>query len=136
MRAMKWVCVGLLALGCAAATGCGGGDDDNNAPATDTTPTLVAPQQVTPADDRVFSTLLLVNTKYKVNFEWTAVPGAASYVLEVGGVQTAVSGTTATQEFGYGTYEWRVWAKTAAGTSGPASGKFSFTVKSSLILAI
>ena len=155
MSAMKWLVrclVVLLAMCCAVSlTACGSDDDDDDAGGgvvvvtnvvggttvvvTNAAPAaLVAPQLITPADDTVYSTLLLVDTGYNVNFEWTAVPGAASYVIEVDGVQAAVAGTTTTQELDYGDYEWRVWAKDADGSSGPASGKFSFTIKSSLII--
>lgn len=149
MKWMKWFFAGLLAVGCALAmSACGGGDDgkDNGGGVVVVTnvvggttvvvtnvPVLVAPQLVTPADNTTYSTLLLVGMGYKVNFEWTAVAGATSYVLELNGAQTPVAGTTATLELGYNTYNWRVWAKNASG-AGPASGKFKFIVKSSMIV--
>ena len=148
----KWLCIGLLAVACAVSlTACGDDDNDDDAAAAGTTvvvvtnattvvtnvveeeTVLVAPQLVTPADGTIYSVLLVVDTGYKVNFEWTAVPGAASYVIELNGVQTPVAGTQITLEKGYGEYKWRVWAKDADGASGPAIGKFSFTVKSKLI---
>jgi hypothetical protein len=148
MKAMKWMGwsgLVLLAASLMWTTGCGGGDDNGgtttivvtnaagdvttvvvtNAPAA---PALVAPQLVTPENNREYNVLLLLGTKYKVNFEWTAVPGAQSYVLELDGVQNAINGTTAELELGYGTYKWRVWAKDANGASGPASGKFTVVI--------
>lgn len=154
MKWLKWCLVGLLAAGCAMTmTACGSDDDDDDAAGggvvvvtnvvggttvvvTNVAPAaLVAPQLVTPADDTVYGTLLLVGTGYPVNFEWTAVPGATSYILELDGAQTAVAGTTTSMELDYGDYEWRVWARDASG-AGPASGKFSFKIKSNLILPL
>lgn len=133
---LKWFCVGLLAAGCALTIGCSDDDDDDDAvaPPADTPVTLVAPQLVTPADDMVYTTLLAVGTLYPINYEWTAVPGAASYVLEVDGVQSAVAGTAVTKEYTYGDYEWRVWAKDANGASGPASAKSSFEIRSRIVI--
>ena len=143
MKAIKWVgwCgVGLLVASCMWTTGCGGGDGDGdttvvvtntttvvtNAPAT---AVLVAPQLINPEDNKSMSIILLPGNKYTVNFEWTGVPGAQSYVLEVNGNQNPISGTTAALQFGnLGTYTWRVWAKDANG-AGPASSKFKFILK-------
>lgn len=155
MRRLKWLCVGCLALGCAAGlTACGDDEDEaavggtttggtnpgnttvivvtnettvvTNAPAPQA---LVAPQLVTPADgmdNDVFYIPPAVGLD--IDFEWTAVPGAASYVLEINGEQRTITGTTATVVLSYGNYTWRVWAKDANGASGPASATFSFNV--------
>lgn len=145
MRTMKWLAwfgIGLVAVCVAFATvGCGDDGDDDGTTVVVTNQTtvvtnaapqaLVAPQLVTPADGTVYSTLLVVGTLYAVGFEWTPVPGATSYVLEIDGEQIPVAGTTASLQLDYGDYRWRVWARDANG-AGPASGKFDFTVQSSL----
>ena len=154
MKETRWwtcFCTGLLALACAVSmTACSDGDDDDDdsggvvvvtnvvngttVVVTNAAPqALVAPQLVSPADGTEYSAIVILDPGFNVNFEWTAVPGAASYVIELNGVQTPVAGTQITLEKGYGEYKWRVWAKDADGASGPASGKFSFTIKSKLI---
>lgn len=153
MSALKWLkglCVGLLAVGVAFATiGCSD-DDDDDASGGGTTvvvvtnvvdgatvvvtnvveapPALVAPQLVSPEDDWKVNTFLLAGTGYEVEFEWTAVPGAVAYVFELDGVETVLTGTTTTEELGYGEYDWRVWARNADGANGPKSAKFSFEI--------
>ena len=145
VNGLKWVCIVLLLTGCAMAlSACGGGDDSDS---DDTVvvvtnvvggttvvvtnvvaaQSLVAPQLVTPADGTGYSSFLILAPGFNVNFEWTAVPGAVSYVLEVDGAQHAVAGTTQTLPIPeFGNHKWRVWAKDSNGASGPASGKFSF----------
>ncbi len=142
---LKWLCIGLLATGCAVAlTACDDDDDDNgggtttivvtnvvdgtttvvtNAPAPQA---LVAPQLVTPEDDRSYNAF--GGEEIEVDFEWTAVPGAASYVLEVNGTQQAVADTTHTLSLDADTYQWRVWGKDANGASGPPSQPFTVTI--------
>ena len=157
MKESRWwmcFCTGLLALACVVSmTACSDGDDDDDDAAgvvvvtnvvngttvvvTNAAPqALVAPQQVSPADGTEYSTIVILDPGYNVSFEWTAVPSAASYVLELDGTQIAVDGTTATRELGFGDYKWRVWAKSADGSSGPASGKFEFTIKSKVLVPL
>lgn len=154
MKETRWwmcFCTGLLALACAVSmTACSDGDDDDDSGGvvvvtnvvngttvvvTNAAPqALVAPQLVTPADETVIATFYPVGTGHNVDFEWTAVAGAASYVLELNGVQSSVPGTTVTRQLVFGDYQWRVWAKDENGASGPASGKFKLKIKSSLII--
>ncbi len=160
MNARRWwqgMVVGLVAVGVAfAAIGCGGGDDDDSDGGTtvvvvtnvvngttvvvtnvvETPPALVAPQLVSPVNGWEANVLLLLGTGYDTTFEWTAVPGAVAYVLEVNGAETVLTGTTVVQELGYGEYEWRVWARNAAGANGPKSGKFSFKISPLVFEAI
>lgn len=143
MRTMKWLAwfgIGLVAMCVAFATvGCGDDDNDDGTTVVVTNQTtvvtnaapqaLVAPQLVTPADgmdNDVFYVGGVAGLDFQ--FEWTAVPGAASYVLEINGVQRSVTGTTTTVTLPYGDYNWRVWAKDANGASGPPSAMFSFNV--------
>ena len=147
MRTMKWwswLGIGLVAVCVAFATvGCGDDDNDDGEGTTTVVVTnqttvvtnapaplaLVAPQLVTPAngmDNDVFYIGGVAGLDFQ--FEWTAVPGAASYVLEINGVQRTVAGTTTTVTLPYGDYNWRVWAKDANGASGPPSVMFSFNV--------
>ena len=152
---LKWPCVALAAgVYAVSLTACGDGDSDSDAESaadsdgantvvvvtnqttvvTNTAPQegLVAPQLVTPADGKVYTTLLEAGTGYGVHFEWTVVPGATSYILELNGEPKTVTGTTVDTELVYGDYEWRVWARNASG-AGPASGMLSFTIKSSIL---
>ena len=152
LKWLKWICVGLLSVGVAFATiGCSDDDDDDDdASGGGTTvvvvtnvvdgttvvvtnvveapPALVAPQLVSPEDGWKVNTLLLAGDGYDVSFEWTAVPGAVAYVFELDGVETVLTGTTTTEELTYGEYEWRVWARNAAGANGPKSAKSSFEI--------
>ncbi len=145
---LKWFCTGMLVVACAVfMAACSDGDDDDesgdgttvvvvtNAPDDDAV-ALVAPQLVSPADGTSYSTIIVIEPGYNVDFEWTAVPGAASYVLEVDGVQHAAAGTTLTLPMDLGDHEWRVWAKDADGASGPASGKDSFSINIMLLTPI
>lgn len=141
MSRLKWPGIALLAVGCAVALmACGGGDGDKDGgDGGGEAPGLVAPQPLTPANGTVFKTLLLGGNKYSVDFEWAAVPGATSYLLEISGAGSLpkasvinVPGTQMAWAVGYGDYQWRVWARDANDDSGPASGYFLFSVKSSL----
>lgn len=148
---LKWMTIGLLAVGVAFATiGCDDDDDDDDASSGGTTvvvvtnvvdgttvvvtnvveapPALVAPQLISPEDGWSDNVLLIAGTGYELEFQWSAVPGAAAYVFELNGDQTVVSGTTRTEELDFGDYEWRVWARDANGANGPASGKFDFGI--------
>ncbi len=161
MKESRWwmcFCTGLLALACAVSmTACSDGDDDDDDAAgvvvvtnvvngttvvvTNAAPpapqALVAPQQVSPADGTEYSTIVILDPGYNVSFEWTAVPGAASYVLELDGTQHAVAGTTVTLPVSdFGNHKWRVWAKDANGASGPASSKDSFSINVILLVPI
>lgn len=139
MRTMKWltwlgiglvaVCVGFSTVGC-------GDDDEDGTTVVVTNQTtvvtnaapqaLVAPQLVTPEDDK--SDNAYGGEAIGVDFEWTAVPGAASYVLEVNGTQHAVADTTQTLSLNDGTYQWRVWGKDSNGASGPPSQEFTLII--------
>ena len=160
MKESRWwmcFCTGLLALACAVSlTACSDDDDDDDAGGvvvvtnvvngttvvvTNAAPpapqALVAPQQVSPADGTEYSTIVILDPGYNVSFEWTAVPGAASYVLELDGTQHAVAGTTVTLPVSdFGNHKWRVWAKDANGASGPASSKDSFSINVILLVPI
>ena len=158
MKESRWwmcFCTGLLALACAVSmTACSDGDDDDDDAAgvvvvtnvvngttvvvTNAAPqALVAPQLVSPADGTEYSAIVILEPGFNVDFEWTAVPGAASYVLELDGTQHAVAGTTATLPVpDFGAHKWRVWAKDGNGASGPASAKDGFTIKFVLLTPI
>ena len=157
MKESRWwmcFCTGLLALACAVSmTACSDGDDDDDSGGvvvvtnvvngttvvvTNAAPqALVAPQLISPADGTEYSAIVILDPGYNVSFEWTAVPGAASYVLELDGNQNAVAGTTATLPVkGFGSHKWRVWAKDGDGASGPASAKDSFTINKVILVPI
>ena len=158
MNATRGLCVGLLALACCGWTGCGDGGSDGDAeeptgetadeiaaeeaPAPETEPlpadeapiALTAPTLIYPAAGRIFF-MDDEDDEIKIRLDWTAVPGAASYALEVrdpsynGHVVTNVhSGQN--RYFYLGFWKWRVWAVDAAGTAGPHSAQFYFDVKS------
>ncbi|MGD9782731.1 MAG: hypothetical protein AB7V14_11380 [Kiritimatiellia bacterium] len=107
--ALKWFCIGLIAVGVSiVAIGCGGDDDDSedgtiivtnvvdgtttvvtnvtvvtNAPA-DEEVVLVAPYLISPADGTQFKVLMDPNTDtYCVTLRWTAVEGALDYITEI-----------------------------------------------------
>ena len=158
MKESRWwmcFCTGLLALACAVSmTACSDGDDDDDdsggvvvvtnvvngttVVVTNAAPqALVAPQQVSPADGTEYSAIVILDPGFNVNFEWTAVPGAASYVIELDGTQHAVAGTTVTLPVpNFGNHKWRVWAKDDDGASGPASSKDSFSINVMLLVPI
>ena len=157
MKETRWwtcFCTGLLALACAVSlTACSDDDDDDDAGGVvvgahvgngtavvvaDAGPQgLVGPQQVSPADGTEYSAIVILDPGFNVDFEWTAVPGAASYVIELDGTQHAVAGTTVTLPVpNFGDHKWRVWAKDANGASGPASSKDSFSINVILLVPI
>ena len=90
---------------------------------------LVAPQLVSPPDGENYFT---VPATMPVVFEWRAVPGAASYILEVNGNRRTVGGTSVTVNLGVGVYRWRVSARDSTGAAGPASGLFVLRIDSAL----
>lgn len=159
---LKWLVLGLLALGCAVnLSACSGDDDDSeeaagDAGTTDTiiiegddsddipatpvvdetaegdaetegeTVALTAPQLVAPRNGQVFDP---PDGNYvNIRFEWTAVPGAADYVIELSETgRRIVAGTSTEQRCASGTlYRWRVCARDANGVNGPISGYFTF----------
>ena len=120
MSWMKWFCIGLLAVGCTLTTGCSGDDEETtlnttttvvtntvggvttvitnavvvtNAPAEDPAvpviSTLLAPHLISPENGAVIDTGL---ARLKIEFEWTAVRGADSYILELDGVPHPTQG--------------------------------------------
>lgn len=102
-----------------------------NAPA-DTTSTLpplfirlAAPELVAPRDN---GPSFPTSGTLSINFQWTAVPKAATYVLEVGGSQYVTDGTGMTRQFSPGIYTWRVWARDANRRDGFPSATFTFGV--------
>ena len=121
---LKWLRIVLLAAGCAGTMMACGGDDGGDG---DEEASLAAPQSVMPLNARLF-TLHDDQTSYAVDFEWTGVPGGASYILELDGAQIPVMGTRAVRNCTAGSHEWRVWARTEDGASGPPSQFISFTV--------
>ena len=156
MNATRGLCVGLLALACGGWTGCDDGGSDGDAeetaeeiaaedtavseeetlPADEAPIALVAPTLIYPAAGRIFF-MDDEDDEIKIRLDWTAVPGAASYVLELDGTQHAVAGTTVTLPVSdFGNHKWRVWAKDANGASGPASSKDSFSINVILLVPI
>ena len=153
MNATRALGLGLVALACGGLAGCDDGGSDGDAeetaaevaaeetpvaeeetlPADEAPIALVAPTLTYPADGRTFfmddeDDLLLIH------LDWTAVPGAASYTIEVrdpsynGNVVTNVhSGEN--WYFYLGQWKWRVWAVDANGTAGPRSAQFDFEVR-------
>jgi len=143
MKTMKWIgwcgmvlLVGSLmwTTGCGGSSGSGGGTTTivvTNAVGETTTvvvtnepaaQALVAPQLASPVNNATPSSKTMPG---KVDFIWTAVPGATSYVLELDGTEHAVNGTSTSENVALGTHNWRVWAM-ANGVKGPESMKFSF----------
>lgn len=154
MRNQRWVECGLrilLVQGLLLAGGCDDDDDEDpgtggtvvtnivngnpvvvtNQPSADGNSTsgdgMLAPQLVSPANLGVVD-LFKQDGTAPVDFRWAPVAGAASYVMELNGEDTTVAGTTVRKNLGMGEYEWRVWARNAAGAPGPASGKSRFGV--------
>lgn len=98
---------------------------DGDADADGEAATLTAPQLVAPVNGAVRN--ISTDAEY-IQFEWTAVTGARSYILEVNGNRRTVGGTSATISLGAGVYRWRVSARDAAGVAGPASGFFTYRI--------
>lgn len=94
---------------------------------------LAAPQQVAPGNGEIHN---ISSAKENVRFEWSAVAGAASYILEVNGNRRTVGGTTATVKLGAGVHRWRVSARDPTGAAGPASGLFLLRINSSAPIVI
>lgn len=133
MKAIKWIgwCgMALLVASLMWTTGCGGDGGGTTTVVVTNAPApllLPAPQLVTPENNKT-NEVFLILIGYPVGFEWTAVPNAQSYVLELNGMEIPVSGTINTQKLDYGEYQWRVWARDTNGTSGAASDTFHFSI--------
>ncbi len=89
---------------------------------------LLAPQQVLPYEGQKFGTSISLWTM-DVQFQWTSVPLASYYVLEVGGQTYPVNGTTKTLSLTVNDYKWRVNAVNASGANGLVSGWVNFKVQ-------
>jgi hypothetical protein len=155
MKALKWTgWIGLILLvaGLMWTTGCGGSDDDSggtttavvtnstggtttvvvtNTPAAPAAPEgMVAPQLVSPANNQSYN--LYGGDRYTVDFMWTAVSEAKSYILGFAGLEYSVSGTTHSLHLLPGVYQWKVWGTDAeintSGNPGPVSATFTVTV--------
>lgn len=142
MNVMKWLCIGLLAAGCAWTAGCGGGDGeagtaapaepDPEEPAPGGTVALVAPQLVSPPDGQIYFDM--GEDGIYVKLDWTSVPGAASYTLQVRDPSLVWHTVTNTHsgikwDFIIGKWRWQVWAVDAGGTAGPKSPSSGFEVR-------
>ncbi len=86
---------------------------------------LVAPQLVTPIPNQVF----FVAGTEDIQFEWTPVPGATHYILELDGTQHGGTVTKATVNLGIGVHTWRVWGL-VNGQDGPKSETSTFSLES------
>lgn len=150
MKTMKWIswCSAVLLVGSLMwTTGCGGSSGDGgggtttivvtNAAGETTTvvvtnepaaAALVAPQQVMPHAGQEFGSIIVI-VPLDIDFQWTAVPGASSYVLQVNGQSYQVNGTTKTVSLAIGDHKWRVNAVSGEGAKGPVSGWVNFKVK-------
>ena len=153
MKATRGLRIGLAALACGGWMGCddggsGGGAEETAeeiaaeetpAPAEESLPAdeapiaLAAPTLTYPADGRIFF-MDDEDDLIMIHLDWTAVPGAASYTIEVrdpsynGHVVTNVhSGHS--WDFYAGRWKWRVWAVDAGGTAGPHSSQFDFEIR-------
>ena len=154
MNATRGLCVGLLALACGGWTGCDDGGSDGDAeetaeeiaaedtavseeetlPADEAPIALVAPTLIYPAAGRIFF-MDDEDDEIKIRLDWTAVPGAASYTIEVRDPSYNAHVVTNVHSgqnwyFYLGFWKWRVWAVDAGGTAGPHSAQFYFEVKS------
>lgn len=92
---------------------------------------LIAPTLISPADGASFTTMTPA-IAYNVTMKWSAVSGAATYVIEVDGTPYATDGTSRTMGFAIGTHTWRVWARTASNVDGWPSSTISFAVRERL----
>lgn len=107
---------------------------ETNAPANDPAhppiveTALVAPELIDPPNGASYSTGVDTDI-YPITFEWAAVPGAVSYILEVNGRMFTTSGTTMDMRLIDDDYIWNVRAKkSGAGLSGPPSETRTFTI--------
>lgn len=94
-----------------------------------------------PANGTDYRVVLVGNAEYAVTFQWTAVPGAASYMFQTGqglsargldpakAVYIGVHGTTLTFSFGYSDFSWAVQAVDANGHGGPISERFNLSIQ-------
>ena len=89
---------------------------------------LLAPKLVAPADGVLYETELPAVLKI-VKLEWSAVSGAATYVVEVDGEKHITDGTSKTAGYPVGTHTWRVWGRTASNADGWPSATRTFTFK-------
>ncbi len=106
------------------------GPDDSQMPAADPN-RLTAPDALLPADGGLYE--ISQGTTKTVTFQWSAVPNAISYHVEVHGnngtTRFQSSNTTSlTMTLPPGTYRWNVHAS-AYGAMGPYSGDNTFTVQ-------
>jgi hypothetical protein len=139
MNRMNWIGFGGLVLMAGSlmwtTTGCESSDSGSdtvtivvtNAVGETATVELVAPQLVTPAEGQKYTTFLLFNN-VEVEFTWTAVPGADSYMLYVNDLTYAVTGTSQKLSLPIGNHKWRVHA-VANGKKGPLSSWVNFAVE-------
>ncbi len=85
---------------------------------------LVPPQLVTPVPNQIF----FVAGTENIQLEWTPVPGATHYILELDGIQHGGTVTKATVNLGIGTHTWRVWGL-VNGQDGPKSESATFSLE-------
>jgi hypothetical protein len=104
-----------------------------NSPPADPDPVLrlMAPQLASPANGETFTTSV-PSVLTSVKMEWTAVPGAATYVVEVDGTKYVTDGTSRTMGFAVGTHTWSVLARDGDDMEGWPSDTSSFTVRENL----
>lgn len=84
---------------------------------------LSAPQLVWPPDNAYVE-------DEDVRFQWSAVPGAAVYVLQFNSSRRTVTGTSVTIHLTGDEYQWRVCARDAHGNVGPFSDVSVFRIGS------
>ena len=159
IRGRKWLGAVVLAVSCtwllAACDddGGGGGGTPANTNADGVTfATYVGASNAATAKMAMFPPRLVApasGTEYRasqagatcdVRFQWTAVPGAAYYLLQAGPDPSAqtltapealsmrVAGTTYAHSFGPGDVRWEVQAVDAGGRGGPISECFNFSI--------
>jgi len=144
MKIMKWLgfCGVVLLAGAVMWTTTGCDDDDDsgggsitvivtNAAGEETSIELVAPTPVTPTEGQELGNLIAL-ASIDVAFEWTAVPGADSYMLYVDDLTYAVVGTSETIALPMGDHRWRVHA-VAEGQKGPVSDWINFAVVQTML---
>lgn len=87
--------------------------------------TLAAPRLTQPRNNHRFSTAGNIT----VQFEWSAVPSATHYILDVNGATVRVNGTTRSETYSSRAFEynWRVRAMRDS-TEGPWSGTRRFQI--------